>query len=92
MKIEWNLMKIVLNEKRGGEFQIVATGETVAVPRIGETVGVFGKLIEGSTTIREFSRYKVIDICHYLYDEESLGSDKSEIPPQEISLFVVATE
>jgi len=92
LRMGWNLMKIVLSEKRGGEFQIVATGEAVAVPRIGETVGVFGKLIEGSITIREFSRYKVIDICHYLYDEESLGSDKSEIPPQEISLFVVATE
>jgi hypothetical protein len=85
-------MKIVLNEKRGGKFQIVATGETVAVPRIGETVGVFGKLIEGSTNIRESRRYKVIDICHYLYDEESLGSDESEIPSQEISLFVVATD
>ncbi len=85
-------MRIVLNEERGGQSQIVAIGEMVAVPRIGETVGVFGKLIEGSATTREFRRYKVMDICHYLYDEESLVSDKSEIPPQEISLFVVAAD
>jgi hypothetical protein len=85
-------MKIVLNEKRDGKWQIVAIGETAAVPRIGETVGVFGEFVEGSTTIREFRRYVVKDICHYLYNEESLGSDISEIPSKEISLFVTATD
>jgi hypothetical protein len=85
-------MRIVLNEERDGKWRIVAIGETAAAPRIGETVGVFGELVEGSSDIREFRRYVVKDICHYLYNEKSLGSDISEIPPKEISLFVTATD
>jgi hypothetical protein len=81
-----------LAEERDGKWHRVAIGETPAVPRIGETVGVFGELVEGSTTIRQFRCYVVKDICHYLYNEKSLGSDKSEIPPKEISLFVTATD